>query len=174
MTNLRASLADVDAVWRAHGNPSALAARPEVRHEFCAYPKRILEEAIAELSADDLRASNGVERWLEVTRRVGNDWLTARLEIEAEWARKRATNPTPCPRCRRPLGAELCECGYRPGWVSAQPRTIGPGDVAQLDAPFATGWEEPPDLSVVQRRSGKGRRQRKKSTNGQRKVPRRR
>jgi hypothetical protein len=88
-----------------------ITAQTEWAKEFCAYPKRILEEAIAELCAEDLEAADGVDRWLEVTRRVGSDWLTARREIEAEWARKRATNPTPWPRCRRPLGAELCECG---------------------------------------------------------------
>lgn len=158
MTRLTASLTDVDAIWRAHATASALAlARPELRQEFCDYPKNILEKAIAELSADELRTADGVERWLVITKRVGEDWLRGRREYEAERARRRETSPTPCPRCRRTLGPEVCECGFRPGWVTAPPRTIKPGDFPRAEAPFTPDWEAVPELRTSPQRAAERR-----------------
>jgi hypothetical protein len=130
VTDPQTSRDELKRIWRAAGGDTiGFSFVPGgVLTELEKYPAAILREAVTGEMAT-LRPSLGVVTWLEHTREVGEDWLTEREEFEADLdARRTQSQMSACPRCRQPLGAEVCACGFRPGWVKAQPRTLPGGE----------------------------------------------
>lgn len=158
---MKASVADVEQIWRSQGNELVLAfTSPDLIREFCQYSVPALTAAIEELSAEDLSSSAGLERWLEVTRRVWSEWSAERLEDESEREARRARNPSSCRRCGAAMTADPCGCGARPPWVEAPIRPIKPGDIPQVPNPYPRGGRATPDRKPPSRGAA-GRRKRR-------------
>lgn len=144
VTDPRTSREEMKRIWRgAGGDPIAFYLNAEVvLAELEQYPAAVLEES----AADELAVTSdrtGLVAWLERTREVGSEWMDARQEFEATRAARREESGggSACPRCREPLRAETCACGFRPGWVKAPPRAV-PGGELRRARPNRTEQED--------------------------------